>query len=142
MKRHSLLAPVVVGAVFGFGAVIVFSFLTIHMDRNAKPALAQKSAPPKLSANEVVKLFRNGDVYARILLTGTTRAYNWANTSLQAEGKTALFCVPDVVLTVDQEVDLMARYIERYPQSGENPAGAAMLQALKEAFPCKPVIAQ
>ena len=141
MTRQSLLALLVVGVVFGLAALL--HYLDISLTPNsAKPAFAQKSASPKLTANEVVKLFRNGDVYARLLLTGTANAYNWANISLQAEGKTALFCVPDVVLTVDQEVDLMARYIQRYPQIGEHPAGAAMLQALKEAFPCKPVIGQ
>ena len=137
MKRHSLLALLVVGVIFGLGALL--HYLDIRLTPNsAKPAFAQKSASPKLTANEVVKLFRNGDIYARLLLTGTANAYNWANLSLQAEGKTALFCVPDIVLTVDQEVDLMVRYIQRYPQIGESPAGAVMLQALKEAFPCRP----
>jgi hypothetical protein len=134
MKKRSLLmlllALLVVGVAFGFSANWLIR-------ETSKPTLAQKAASHKLTANEVVERFRNGDVYTRLLLTGTANAYNWANASLQAEGKTALFCGPDVVLTVDQEVVLMARHIERYPQSGENPAGATMLQALKEAFPCK-----
>ena len=136
MKKRSLLALLltllVVGVAFGVSGIWLR-----WIRETSKPTLAQKSASHKLTANEVVELFRNGDVHARLLLTGTANAYNWANASLQAEGKTALFCRPDVVLTVDQEVALMVRHIARYPQMGENAAGAAMLQALKEAFPCK-----
>jgi hypothetical protein len=96
-------------------------------------------ASAEMSANEMIGLFRKGDVRAQFFLRGMGNALSWANTTLLADKQPALFCTPEsIVLTVEQEVDIMARHIERVPENGKVPAGGVMLYALREAFPCKP----
>jgi hypothetical protein len=99
----------------------------------AGPAVAEPSAI------ELIELFRKGDVRTDFYLRGLGNGLSWANAELRTEGKTALFCPPDsTALTVNQEVDIMARHIERIPANGKIAAGGVLLFALQEAFPCSP----
>jgi hypothetical protein len=111
-----------------FGALLLAAGVV-----TARPALAE------MSGNEMIALFRKGDQreVVEFYLGGLTNGYSWANTALWSEGKTALFCSPErIVLAVDQELDILARHIERVPANGKVPVGLAMLRALREAFPC------
>jgi hypothetical protein len=96
-------------------------------------------ASAEMPANEMIALFRKGDVRSQFFLRGMGNALSWANTTLLTDKQPALFCVPEsIVLTVEQEVDIMVRHIDRVPENGKLAAGGVMLYALREAFPCKP----
>jgi hypothetical protein len=111
-----------------FGAVVLAAGVV-----TARPASAE------MPGNEMIALFRKGDQREAVefYLRGLFAGYSWANTVLWSEGKTPLFCEPEkIVLTVDQELDILARHIEHVPANGKVPVGLAMLHALRDAFPC------
>ncbi len=63
--------------------------------------------------------------------------YSWVNTDLAFANRRRLFCIPHtLVLTVDQQIDIVDRHLKRIPADGELPVGAVLLAALKEMFPC------
>jgi hypothetical protein len=95
------------------------------------PALAE------LSAESAIKLYRQKDPQLILFLNGLGQGFDWANTFLE-DGKEPLFCTPrKVALTVDQQVDILARHIQEIPAHGSLPVGGVMLYALRDAFPCK-----
>lgn len=106
---------------------------------NTRPATADVRDLADVSANEMVTLFRSGNVNARWYLKGMRNGFMWANAELQAKGKTPLFCAPDtIVLTIEQELDILARLIKDKQRLRDYPVGPMLLQALTTTFPCKP----
>jgi hypothetical protein len=68
---------------------------------------------------------------------GSGNGFSWANAQLYVDHKIRLFCVPDkVVLTPDQELDILKRYVLEHPIYADASAGGALLAALVDAFPC------
>jgi hypothetical protein len=53
--------------------------------------LITRPASAEMSANEMIRLFRNGDVGAQFFFSGIGNAFSWANASLRTERKAALF---------------------------------------------------
>jgi hypothetical protein len=67
--------------------------------------------------------------------------FGWANAVLSDGGGKPLYCVPPkVVLTGEQLIDILRRYIEepktRPHAIGSQELGLVLLQALRDAFPC------
>jgi hypothetical protein len=67
--------------------------------------------------------------------------FGWANAVLSDGGGKPLYCVPPkVVLTGEQLIDILRRYIEevktRPHAIGSQLLGLVLLQALRDAFPC------
>jgi hypothetical protein len=109
------------------GAIIILLLATII----TSPALAE------LSAESAIELYRQKDPQLILFLNGLGQGFSWANTLLR-DGKEPLFCVPGkVALTVDQQVDILARYIQEIPADASLPVGGVMIHALRDAFPCK-----
>jgi len=71
-------------------------------------------------------------------ITRTQNGMSWANSALRMQRKEdPLYCVPDnLVLTGEQIVDILRRYLNEEPSAGERPYGLVMLVALQRTFPC------
>jgi hypothetical protein len=94
------------------------------------PAYAEPTAADVLAAlggshpDQLVKVIAEG--------------FSWANASLSSDGKPPLFCTPqNLVLTPEQEIDILKRYVQDKPKFGGVEVGFALMEALKHAFPCK-----
>ena len=97
----------------------------------SSPALSE------LSANDAIDRYRNNDAMLYQYVLGLGSALSWANSELAGSKRHPLFCIPvNVVLTVDQQIDILARHITHTPANGELPVGGVLLFALQEAFPC------
>ena len=74
-------------------------------------------------------------------LQGISDGLGWANATLIAAGKPALFCQPDRLgLKTDNIEDILNRYLSEHATvfraHGDYPIGMMLLASLKEAFPC------
>ena len=90
-----------------------------------------------------VKQFREqqGTTLVRIYLHGVGEGSGWANASLQSRDYAPLFCQPGTfVLTADNYVQLVGLYVEKPPAplKEDTPIELLLLEALKQAYPCKP----
>lgn len=95
-------------------------------------------ARAEMSAADAVAGARKKTVLAISIISGVGQGLSWANVELGSRGKPLLFCAPEqMALTWEQEVDVIDRYLKRYPANAEFPVGAVMLYALMDALPCK-----
>jgi hypothetical protein len=91
-------------------AIIAAALLTI-----ALPASAQHT-----DAAHAIAQFKQGDVAIRILVMGEVDGLGWANVDLAAP----LFCQPvKLALSADQIFDIMERYLNSHPETGQFPVG-------------------
>jgi hypothetical protein len=73
---------------------------------------------------------------------GATDGLNLTNAALQNFGQKQMFCLPSGTgfhspLTGVQTVDLMMAYMQRRPDQRHKPTMLIVIEALKEAFPCR-----
>jgi len=63
----------------------------------------------------------------------------WLNDYLvSARHEPRVYCPPDkLVLTGNQLVDILQRFVQHNPQYGDFPVGGVLIFALKDAFPCQ-----
>lgn len=92
-------------------------------------------------AEETAKWFINqadqGSTTAILVLTSYENGMAWSNAYLEDRGEAKLYCTPaKLALTYDQIVDILRRYVAKYPKVGEEPAGLTLLYAMIDAFPC------
>jgi len=63
-------------------------------------AVTAAPASAEMSANEMIELFRKGDVRSQFFLKGMGNALSWANTTLLADKQPALFCTPENIVLI------------------------------------------
>jgi hypothetical protein len=81
---------------------------------------------------------RHPDQYIKYYIHGIGTGIAWANSRLENKHMPRLYCEPEkVALTVEQEIDILERFVREYPKLGEIPVGAVLTLALMDAFPCK-----
>ena len=89
-------------------------------------------------AGDAIERYRLGDPAMFAFLAGDLNGLVWANLELRSNHHAELFCVPaDVVVSVQQAVEMMAKRIKDNSAEGQVPVGSLMLQGFKESFPCK-----
>ena len=101
---------------------------------------AEFSAKDYLARHDAAK----GDVEKFIWkrhIEDTQNGMSWANSTLvTGRHETPLYCTPNkVVLTSEQLVDILKRYLEQYKDYkdlGSQPMALVLLMALQEDFPC------
>jgi hypothetical protein len=95
-------------------------------------------AAAEISANKLLADFKVKDTtVAKLYLRGLSDAFGWSNTALIHDGSAGLYCPPStIVLTDDQELDILRRFVEAKPNLGTSPVGMVLLLSLKDAFPC------
>jgi outer membrane protein assembly factor BamD (BamD/ComL family) len=71
-------------------------------------------------------------------LLGITQGLEVANDELIEHKQSRMFCIPSkLAFTGEQSRDILKRFVERYPPMEKALVPVAMLEALKEAFPCE-----
>jgi hypothetical protein len=76
--------------------------------------------------------------FYRTVLSSYENGMAWANATLQEQGSKPLYCPPEkVALTGDQLLDILRRFALDRPPIQKYPFGLALLEALRDAFPCK-----
>jgi hypothetical protein len=99
--------------------------------------LTTSPAAAELSARDSIDKYRKNDPQISLFLNGLLQGFEWANSFLHTANRPEIFCEPEkLALTVNQEVDILNRYIEENPTYSNYPVGAVLLQALRDAFPC------
>jgi hypothetical protein len=72
------------------------------------------------------------------MLGSTENGMSWSNTALEHEHGFRLYCAPEHMALVDQQViAIMRQHVKDHPEDQGAPYGMVLLLALKEAFPCK-----
>ena len=95
------------------------------------------SAEDQASARQAIANYKQGDRVVAIGIREFVDGLNWANADLRHSNAKEIYCLPDkLILTTDQEVDIVERYLEKAPNVGEFPIQAGLLMALKDTFPC------
>ena len=78
----------------------------------------------ELSALDALSLYRKKDAAISLFINGLGQGYSWVNTDLAFANRRRLFCIPHtLVLTVDQQIDIVDRHLKRIPADGELPVG-------------------
>jgi hypothetical protein len=90
-----------------------------------------------------IKQFRDQQetTLVRIYLHGVGEGLGWANAELQSKDVPPIFCQPgNFELTADNYVRLVRTYLDNPPAplKDDTPIELVLLEALQEAFPCKP----
>jgi hypothetical protein len=69
---------------------------------------------------------------------GYADGLNLANGVLAESGQPKLFCMPSTgIITGMQMVDMIMSYLQRNPELGTKNTAALIIDAFKEAFPCR-----
>ena len=74
-------------------------------------------------------------------LEGITSGLGWANALAATDGNprtNKLYCQPkNLELTHPQSLNMLRRYVEKFPRRANDPVGLAMFGALHSTFPCE-----
>ena len=100
-------------------------------------AASTSHAAPEGTTKEFIDLSKSGDQYTRLLLRALVDGIEWANTEVTSRTGKSLFCEPDhLALVPDQVLDMLSRFATRHPNYNDARLGLTMLRALEDAFPC------
>jgi len=92
----------------------------------------------ELSAREAISKFERSDHDLIIYVSGLANAYDWVNAQSENENTKMLFCPPEnIAITVNQNMDILSRFIAAHPTEAKRSLGLVLLEALKDALPCK-----
>jgi Rap1a immunity proteins len=77
-----------------------------------------------------------------LFVIGAIDGLNLTNAVLQNFGQKEMFCIPSgpgfhSPVTGVQTIDLMLAYMQRHPDQRHKPTMLILIEALKEAFPCR-----
>ena len=107
------------------------------------PVLAQAEEPPTIG--DMISLYENGNEEAKKTIeaafVGIETGLGWANTELQAESRTPLYCQPgNLGLTGSQSYSIFLSEVEKrdeYLDFNYRSRGMFLLDGLKATFPCE-----
>lgn len=88
----------------------------------------------------IARLNADGDdrLYMLLFIAGMLNGFVWANAHVERRlGLPPLYCTPPrLTLTAEQAADILRRYVQRNPEFATQLAGFAMMEALRDTFPC------
>jgi hypothetical protein len=93
-----------------------------------------------LNAGELLQLYQDpkSKDYVAKIVQATGRGFSLANTAVTRRGQSPLFCQPNnLVLTGEQIIDIIYRFVEINPALEKAVWEAVMLKALENLFPCR-----
>jgi hypothetical protein len=91
-----------------------------------------------LNAGELLQLYNDpkSKEYVAKIVQATGRGFSWANTAIARRGQSPLYCQPNnLVLTGEQIIDIIYRFVEINPALEKATWKAVMLKALENLFP-------
>ncbi|MEH6715970.1 Rap1a/Tai family immunity protein [Parasphingorhabdus flavimaris] len=103
-------------------------------------SVAQQPVVPEtyLTADRMLSDIKSGSDLARIILHSYGFQTGFINAKLKYQGLPQLYCSPEkLAITSEQHADILKRYVENHEGVGQFPAGAVLVDALEETFPCK-----
>jgi hypothetical protein len=93
-----------------------------------------------LNAGELLQLYNDpkSKEYVAKIVQATGRGFSLANTAIARRGQSPLYCQPNnLVLTGEQIIDIIYRFVEINPALEKATWEAVMLKALENLFPCR-----
>ena len=93
-----------------------------------------------LNAGELLQRYNDpkSKEYVAKIVQATGRGFSLANTAIVRRGQSPLYCQPDnLVLTGEQIIDIISRFVEINPALEKATWEAVMLTALENLFPCR-----
>jgi hypothetical protein len=93
-----------------------------------------------LNAGELLQLYNDpkSKEYVAKIVQATGRGFSLANTAIARRGQSPLYCQPNnLVLTGEQIIDIINRFVEINPALEKATWEAVMLKALENLFPCR-----
>ena len=93
-----------------------------------------------LNAGELLQLYNDpkSKEYVAKIVQATGRGFSLANTAIARRGQSPLYCQPNnLVLTGEQIIDIIYRFVEINPALEKAVWEAVMLEALENLFPCR-----
>jgi hypothetical protein len=93
-----------------------------------------------LNAGELLQLYNDpkSKEYVAKIVQATGRGFSLANTAIARRGQSPLYCQPNnLVLTGEQIIDIISRFVEINPALEKATWEAVMLEALENLFPCR-----
>jgi hypothetical protein len=93
-----------------------------------------------LNAGELLQLYNDpkSKEYVAKIVQATGRGFSLANTAIARRGQSPLYCQPNnLVLTGEQIIDIIYRFVEINPALEKATWEAVMLEALENLFPCR-----
>jgi hypothetical protein len=93
-----------------------------------------------LTAGELLQLYSDpkSKEYVAKIVQATGRGFSLANTAIARRGQSPLYCQPNnLVLTGEQIIDIISRFVEINPALEKATWEAVMLEALENLFPCR-----
>lgn len=118
-----------IGVAFMAGTFALFHTATI----------AQEPAEPVsyLTADRMISDIKAGSDLALIILNSYALQTMFINAELDFRGSPRFYCPPvKLAITPEQNADILERYVKNHEDMGQFPAGAVLLDALMEVFPC------
>lgn len=95
-------------------------------------------AAAELPARKALSEYDAGDKVTFAFLSGVVVGFQTSNVRLMSDGHKKLFCFPgDTVLTVEQAMATLRTHLVKYSVLAEAPTSAALLDALRDTFPCQ-----
>jgi hypothetical protein len=91
-----------------------------------------------LNAGELLQLYNDpkSKEYVAKIVQATGRGFSLANTAIARRGQSPLYCQPNnLVLTGEQIIDIIYRFVEINPALEKATWEAVMLKALENLFP-------
>lgn len=99
---------------------------------SASSALAEP-----LDVETFLKDYGKNEPFDHPYLLGITQGLEVANDEFLERKHPRMFCIPSrLTFTGEQSHAILRRFVERYPPMEKALVPVAMLEALKEAFPC------
>ena len=90
-----------------------------------------------LNVEKFLRDYGKNELFDFPYLLGITQGLEVANDELLERKQPRMFCIPSrLTFTGEQSLGVLKRFVERYPPMEKALVPVAMLEALKEAFPC------
>jgi len=112
------------------------AFIALFLAASTCAGLAA-TTPKPMSADQAIAEYKKGNEGIKIFIKGILDGIEWANADISNGGGKKLYCQPPTIaLTLEQDFDIMKRFIESHLDMGEYPVGMIVEISLKDTFPC------
>ena len=99
--------------------------------------LSTSATAEQILASEAIEKIEARDEATVAFVFGVYTGIYRANSSLISSHKLSLYCPPPTFVADGPNViDILERFVDRFPASKQQPVGVVMLDALVSVFPC------
>ena len=99
--------------------------------------LSTSATAEKISVSEAIEKIESRDEATVSFVFGIYTGIYRANESLNSNHKPSLYCPPATFVADGPNViDILERFVDRFPAFKQQPVGVVMLDALVSVFPC------